>query len=381
MSPAGWRDTWRRRGSASSRRTWLQAHQASHPRHARRDGVRRPSQARRDGDPLRAQPGRRRGGVRPHHRYQDVGRQRRARQRACSATPTRPTTSSRSRKRIPAAPSCPPRSRWRSAKAARARSCSGPSRSATTSAAAFSWRSDRTTCAPRTAAPRARAPRSGAVGAAASLARLDETKMRYALSYAAQQVSGLWSWVRDAEHVEKAFDFAGMGARNGVTAAIMVQTGFHRRGGRASTASTTCSRRCPPSRKPEEMVAGPGQPLLRHRDRHQDVLRRLSDPGAARRVPHAAPRARAHRRTTWSASSCRLPEDGARIVNNRAMPDVNCQHLIAVALVDGTRLVRGQPFARADEGPAGPRGEGARAARRRSARSWIPTRRAAASWR
>jgi len=32
----------------------------------------------------------------------------------------------------------------------------------------------------------------------------------------------------------------------------------------------------------------------------------------------------------------RLPEDGARIVNDRAMPDVNCQHIIAVALVDGT---------------------------------------------
>ena len=31
----------------------------------------------------------------------------------------------------------------------------------------------------------------------------------------------------------------------------------------------------------------------------------------------------------------RLPEDGARIVNNRSMPDVNCQHMIAVALVDG----------------------------------------------
>src|SRR5688572_7889978 len=66
----------------------------------------------------------------------------------------------------------------------------------------------------------------GAVGAAASLARLDEAKTRYALSYAAQQVSGLWSWVRDAEHVEKAFDFSGMGARNGVTAAIMAQMGF-----------------------------------------------------------------------------------------------------------------------------------------------------------
>ena len=32
----------------------------------------------------------------------------------------------------------------------------------------------------------------------------------------------------------------------------------------------------------------------------------------------------------------RLPADGAGIVNNRAMPDVNVQHLLAVALIDGT---------------------------------------------
>jgi 2-methylcitrate dehydratase PrpD len=66
----------------------------------------------------------------------------------------------------------------------------------------------------------------GSAAAAAALARLDEKGTRYALSYAAQQVSGIWSWARDTEHVEKAFDFGGMGARNGVTAALMVQTGF-----------------------------------------------------------------------------------------------------------------------------------------------------------
>ena len=42
----------------------------------------------------------------------------------------------------------------------------------------------------------------GSAAAAASLARLDEKGMRYALSYAAQQVSGVWSWDRDSEHVE-----------------------------------------------------------------------------------------------------------------------------------------------------------------------------------
>ena len=63
----------------------------------------------------------------------------------------------------------------------------------------------------------------GGVGAAAALARLDEMGTRFALSYAAQQVSGLWSWIRDEDHIEKAFDFSGMGARNGVTAVSMVQ--------------------------------------------------------------------------------------------------------------------------------------------------------------
>jgi 2-methylcitrate dehydratase PrpD len=31
----------------------------------------------------------------------------------------------------------------------------------------------------------------------------------------------------------------------------------------------------------------------------------------------------------------KLPEDGARIVNARSMPDVNCQHIIALALIEG----------------------------------------------
>src|SRR5471032_79556 len=66
----------------------------------------------------------------------------------------------------------------------------------------------------------------GALGAAASLARLDEIQMHYALSYSAQQVSGLWSWVKDRDHIEKAFDVGGMGARNGVMAVTMVQAGM-----------------------------------------------------------------------------------------------------------------------------------------------------------
>ncbi|HEX9329247.1 MAG TPA: MmgE/PrpD family protein, partial [Reyranella sp.] len=58
--------------------------------------------------------------------------------------------------------------------------------------------------------------------AAAAMLRLDQRQVRHTLSYAAQQASGIGFWTRDREHIEKAFDFAGMGARNGVMAVTMV---------------------------------------------------------------------------------------------------------------------------------------------------------------
>lgn len=61
----------------------------------------------------------------------------------------------------------------------------------------------------------------GATAAASAMLRLDPRAVRHAFSFAAQQASGVPYWERDREqHVEKAFDFGGMGARNGVTAAI-----------------------------------------------------------------------------------------------------------------------------------------------------------------
>ncbi|HVH25253.1 MAG TPA: MmgE/PrpD family protein [Vicinamibacterales bacterium] len=174
----------------------------------------------------------------------------------------------------------------------------------------------------------------GAAGAAASMARLDEAGMRYALSYAAQQVSGIWSWARDPEHIEKAFDFAGMGARNGVTAAMMVQMGFtgveevldgeHNMIEALSTEPN-----------PEQMVADLGErffvtetaiktfsvgyPIQAPLDAFLTLRREHGlNPGNVERIV------------------VKLPADGAAIVDNRAMPDVNLQYVIAVALVDGT---------------------------------------------
>jgi 2-methylcitrate dehydratase PrpD len=69
-------------------------------------------------------------------------------------------------------------------------------------------------------------PVFGATAAAAALAGLSYDQTRWALSYCAQQCSGISCWMRDEEHIEKAFDFGGMAARNGVAAACMVASGF-----------------------------------------------------------------------------------------------------------------------------------------------------------
>ena len=66
----------------------------------------------------------------------------------------------------------------------------------------------------------------GAGAAAGALLRLDELQARHLLSFCAQQASGVGCSVRDSEHIEKAFDFGGMPARNGVTAATMAAAGF-----------------------------------------------------------------------------------------------------------------------------------------------------------
>jgi len=173
----------------------------------------------------------------------------------------------------------------------------------------------------------------GSVAAAASLARLDEKGMRHALSYAAQQVSGVWSWMHDTEHVEKAFDFGGMGARNGVTAAIMAQMGFSGvwdvfDGEHNALMALSVDP------KPGEMVAGLGSRFF--------VVETAIKPYSVG-YPIQAPLdafLRLHREHSLSVANVervavRLPEDAARIVNDPSMPNRSCQHIIALALVKG----------------------------------------------
>jgi 2-methylcitrate dehydratase PrpD len=173
----------------------------------------------------------------------------------------------------------------------------------------------------------------GAMAAAASLARFDETRMRYAISYGAQQVSGLWSWIEDPDHIEKAFDFGGMGARNGVTAAVMVQAGFtgvHDVLGGTHNLIQALST----EPKPEALLADLGSRYF------------VSESGIKTfpvGYPNQAPLdallklARDNKLTAANVDRIvvHLPEDAVGIVSNSPMTDVNCQYLMATALVNG----------------------------------------------
>ena len=142
----------------------------------------------------------------------------------------------------------------------------------------------------------------GAAAAAAALLRFDPVKVRYVLSYAVQQASGCPYWYRDSDHVEKAFDFGGMGARNGVAGAMMVASGmtgveepFTGQGNFFDGFALKPN--------PGHADRGARQALRDHGGLDQEVVRRLADPVGARRDAGADRRARRASPTTPSASS------------------------------------------------------------------------------
>ena len=137
---------------------------------------------------------------------------------ACWRTPMRPMTRIRLRSRIPERPSFPPRWPWASSSAPTGlASCAsvalgydkGPRVTATLGKLQYMAETHRST--------HAISGTFGAAAAAGCTAGLNAQRMRWLLSYTAQQAGGLASWQRDTDHIEKSFDFGGMGARNGVT--------------------------------------------------------------------------------------------------------------------------------------------------------------------
>ena len=176
----------------------------------------------------------------------------------------------------------------------------------------------------------------GAAAAAASIMRLDEKKVGQVLDYAAQQASGLTYYTRDPEHIEKAFVFGGMPARNGATAAVFVHTGFTGVSDPFSGENNFLEA-FSLSPKPERLAEGLGS-------LYEIMFTNIKKFAVG--SPIQAPLdailllMKKHGFTAKDVESIvvRLPAGGTsgrNVVHNRDMPDINLQHILAVALLDG----------------------------------------------
>ena len=172
-----------------------------------------------------------------------------------------------------------------------------------------------------------------ATAAAAAMLRLDPRQVRHALSYAAQQASGIGFWERDREHIEKAFDFGGMGARNGVMAATMVASGFTAVEDPFSGDQNVFTALAD-NPAPDKLVAelgtrfdvfgttikkwSVGSPLQSVMD---SVAVLLEDPAV--------------RAGNIKRIAVDIPTESLRIVDNSTIPDLCLQHIVALMIVDG----------------------------------------------
>ena len=175
----------------------------------------------------------------------------------------------------------------------------------------------------------------GATAAAGCAAGLSAQQMRWLLDYAAQQAgAGIGAWRRDTEHIEKAFVFGAMGARNGVNVALVVHSGWTGVNDVLSGPNNfveSYNSKADPSGMIEQLgerygvvqttikkwtTGGPIQAPL-------DALENLR-----KRQPFAADQVK--------QVVVRAATSAAYTVNNRDMPDICLQHLVAVMLIDKT---------------------------------------------
>ena len=172
----------------------------------------------------------------------------------------------------------------------------------------------------------------GSAAAAACAAGLNAQQMRWVLSYTAQQAGGLASWQRDTDHIEKSFDFGGMPARNGVTSALLVQAGGTGVDDILSGADNFLEAFVPKN-SADLLIEKLGEryevtrtnfkkwtvgaPIQAPLDAMENILKRT--PFAADQVKQV---------------TVRVAADEATIVDNRTIPDICLQHLIAVMVVD-----------------------------------------------
>jgi 2-methylcitrate dehydratase PrpD len=176
----------------------------------------------------------------------------------------------------------------------------------------------------------------GSAAAAGCAAGLSAEQLPWLLAYAADQSSGLTVWQRDTDHIQKAFAFAGMGARNGVTAALVVHSGWTGVNdvliGPYNFFNTFA-----PSSGPDISALvdklGERYEVVRTNIKKWTVGSPIQAPLDAienMRTKHPFTAEQVQRVVVRTATS------EAKLVDNRDMPDICMQHMVAVMLVDKT---------------------------------------------
>ena len=174
----------------------------------------------------------------------------------------------------------------------------------------------------------------GAAAAAGCAAALDAREMRWLLDYTSQQTAGYAVWGRDTEHIEKAFVFGGMPARAGVTAAELVSAGWTGVDDVFSGEDNFFAVNAP---------NGDSQLLVEELGTRYEVgntdIKKWSV-GTPIQAPLDALELLRKQRPFDAADVTevvvRLAPTVGAVVDNRDIPDICLQHMVAVMLLDGT---------------------------------------------
>jgi 2-methylcitrate dehydratase PrpD len=174
----------------------------------------------------------------------------------------------------------------------------------------------------------------GAAAAAGCAAGLDAQQMRWLLDYTAQQSSGIAAWQRDTDHIEKAFVFAGMPARSGVTSALLVQSGWNGVDD-IFLGTDNFFLAYAPAAAPAELIEKLGEryEITRTDIKKWTVGSPIQGPLDAMEIIRGK---RPFEVDQVQRVVVRLAPTVAAVVDNRDIPDICLQHMIAVMLLDKT---------------------------------------------
>jgi 2-methylcitrate dehydratase PrpD len=174
----------------------------------------------------------------------------------------------------------------------------------------------------------------GAAAAAGSAAGLDARQMRWLLDYTAQQSSGIAAWRRDTDHIEKAFVFAGKPARDGVTAALLVKSGWNGVDDVFSGPDNFFAAYAPKAQA-ERLIEKLGE---RYEIAQTDIKK--WSVGSPIQAPLDAIETIRGKKPFEADQvkkvTVRLAPSVASVVDNRDIPDICLQHMVAVMLMDKT---------------------------------------------